>query len=96
MATPLGAVDPVKPNVSPTQWTTICDLKNERYYFEFSRMPNVVWVDLDKLDLSKGASEQILNLAKNIEAAGEVSGEFQKCDPFIFQKAGTAVTWKPR
>ena len=95
MATPLGAVDPVKPNVSPTQWTTICDLKNKRYYFEFSRMPNVVWVDLEKLDLSKGASEQVFNLAKDIEAAGEVSGKFQKCDPFIFQKAGTAVTWKP-
>ena len=25
-STPLGSVDPVKPNVSPTQWHTISDL----------------------------------------------------------------------
>ena len=95
MATPLGAVDPVKPNVSPTQWRTYSDLTNKRYFFEFARMPNVVWVDLKNLDLSAGASEQVFDLAKDLEAAGEVSGKFKPCDPFTFQKAGTAVTWKP-
>lgn len=95
MATPLGAVDPVKPNVSPTQWRTYSDLTKKRYFFEFSRMPNVVWVDLDKLDLGEGASQQVFDLAKDFEAAGEVSGRFKNCDPLTFQKAGTAVTWKP-
>lgn len=46
MATPIGFVDPVKPNVSPTQWRTISDLTNKRYYFELTNMPNVVWSNL--------------------------------------------------
>lgn len=95
MATPLGYVDPVKPNVSPTQWRTISDLTNKRYYFEFSRMPNVVWIDLANLNFSQGAPVQMFDLASDLEAAGEVAQKFQPTDPVHYQKAGTAVTWKP-
>ncbi|WP_346836463.1 linear amide C-N hydrolase [Microbulbifer sp. SAOS-129_SWC] len=95
MATPLGYVDPVKPNVSPTQWQTISDLTNKRYYFELARMPNVVWVDFANLDLSAGAPVQMFDLASDLEAAGEVSGKFKPVEPLKFQQAGTAVSWKP-
>ncbi len=59
MATPLGFVDPVKPNVSPTQWRTISDPTNKRYYFEFTNMPNVVWFDLNKLNLAVGPGSDV-------------------------------------
>ena len=95
MATPLGANDPVRPNISATIWRTICDCTNRRYYFEFTDMPNVVWMDLDKLNLSKGAPVQMFDFAADLEASGEVSDKFTPTDPLVFQKAGTAVTWKP-
>ena len=95
MATPIGAVDPVKPNVSPTQWRTISDLTNKRYYFEFTNMPNVVWIDMAKLNLKAGAPVQMFDLASDIDASGDVSGKFRPAKSIEFQKAGTAVTWKP-
>ena len=58
-------------------------------------MPNVVWVDLDKLNLKAGAPNQVFDLAGDFEASGQISGKFQPAEPLKFQKAGTAVTWKP-
>lgn len=95
MATPIGFVDPVQPNVSPTQWRAISDLTNKRYYFEFTNMPNVVWMDLEKLNLSAGAPVQMFDLAADLEATGDVASKFRTATPIEFQKAGTAVTWKP-
>jgi choloylglycine hydrolase len=95
MATPLGANDPVRPNISSTIWRTITDCTNKRYYFEFCDMPNVVWIDLNKLDLEEGAPTQVFDLAADLSASGEVSGKFQPAEPLQFQKAGTAVAWKP-
>ena len=95
MATPIGFVDPVKPNVSPTQWRAISDLTNKRYYFEFTNMPNVVWMDLDKLNLRAGVEVQMFDLASDLESSGDVASRFRTATPIEFQKAGTTVTWKP-
>jgi choloylglycine hydrolase len=91
MATPLGANDPLRPNISATIWRTISDCTNKRYFFEFTNMPNVVWIDLDKLNLKEGAPVQMFDLASDLEAAGEVSGKFVPTQPFEFQKAGSTV-----
>jgi choloylglycine hydrolase len=93
-ATPIGANDPVKPNVSATQWRTISDLTNKRYFFEFTNMPNVVWIDLDKLSLNEGAPVQAFDLAADLEASGQISDKFSDVKPFEFQTGGTVVTWK--
>jgi choloylglycine hydrolase len=95
MATPFGANDPVRPNISATIWRTVSDLTNKRYYFEQSDMPNVVWVDLEKLDLQAGAPVQMFDLEDDLGASGEVSERFRPAKPLEFQKAGTAVQWKP-
>lgn len=95
MATPLGANDPVRPNISATIWRTIGDCTNKRYYFEFSDMPNVVWTDLDNLNLAAGAPVQMFDLAGDFDASGNISGKFQSALPVKFQKANTEVTWKP-
>ncbi len=95
MATPIGANDPEKPNISATQWRTISDLTNKRYYFEFTDMPNVVWVGLSDLDLKEGAPIQKFEMASDLEASGDVSRRFRPAKPFEFQAADSTVTWKP-
>ncbi|MGD8480868.1 MAG: linear amide C-N hydrolase, partial [Methyloceanibacter sp.] len=91
MSTPFGVDDPSKPNISATRWRTIADLTNKRYYFEFADMPNVVWVDLDKLNLEKGASIQKFNLAAHFDASGQVADKFQPTEPPAFIEAGARV-----
>lgn len=90
-ATPLGANDPVRPNVSATIWQTVSDLTNLRYYFIFTDMPNVVWIDLKNLNLEEGAPIQMFDLKADIEASGEVSGKFAPSEQVAYQMAGTAV-----
>jgi choloylglycine hydrolase len=54
-------------------------------------MPNVVWMDLDKLDLDKGAPVQLFDMASDLEASGEVSGKFRPAKAFEFIEAGATV-----
>ena len=51
---PFGTADPVRPNVSTTRWRTVADTTAGRYFFESTSNPNVVWVEVPKLDLSPG------------------------------------------
>ncbi len=95
MATPLGYNDPTAPNISATQWHTIADLTNKRYFFEFTDMPNVVWVDLDKLNLKEGDPIQSFDLAADLEAGGEVSAKFSDAKPVKFYAEGEVCTWTP-
>lgn len=94
-ATPIGANDPDRPNISGTLWRTVLDHTNKRYYFEFADMPNVVWIDLDKLNLKEGAPVQVFDMASDIDASGEVSGKFRPTQPVDFYQEGSTVTWKP-
>jgi choloylglycine hydrolase len=94
-ATPFGANDPERPNISATIWRTIADSTNKRYYFEFTNMPNVIWVDFKNFDMSEGASIMAFDLAGDFEASGEVSARFKPAEEPGFLEAGGVVTWKP-
>jgi len=91
MATPFGVDDPQKPNISATRWRTIADLTNHRYYFEFTDMPNVVWVDMNELNLEEGAGIQKFNLASDFEASGQVADKFGPTKAVDFIPAGKLV-----
>ena len=39
----------------PTWWASVSDLTSRVYYFQSTRAPNVVWLELDSLDLTPGA-----------------------------------------
>jgi len=95
MATPIGANDPVRPNISATLWRTVSDMTNKRYYFEFATMPNLVWIDMKNLNLEEGAPVQSFDMAADINASGEVSDKFQPTKPFEFYKEGATLSWKP-
>jgi penicillin V acylase-like amidase (Ntn superfamily) len=58
-----------------TEYRTVSDLTHGRYFFELTTSPNVLWVDLDRLDFSPGAPVKTLN-PDDILLAGEVSEAF--------------------
>jgi choloylglycine hydrolase len=60
-----------------TEYRTVTDLTNKRYFFELTTSPNVFWANLPKFDLAPGASVMILK-PDNIELSGDVTGRFQK------------------
>lgn len=92
MSTPYGVDDPDKPNISATRWRTVADLTNKRYYFEFTDMPNLVWVDLDKLNLNEGAPVQKFGLASHFDAQGQIANRFGPTKPVAFLEAGAKVS----
>lgn len=60
-----------------TGYRTVIDLTNKRYFFELTTSPNVIWADLAKFKLAKGAPVRVLN-PDIIKLSGEVSGKFRK------------------
>jgi penicillin V acylase-like amidase (Ntn superfamily) len=72
------------PNLSTTRWRCVADQKDLVYYFETALTPNTFWVDLKKIDFSPKAGVRKLDLSNNKTYSGEVSGQFQKSEPFVF------------
>jgi len=60
-----------------TEYRTVSDLTNKRYYFELATSPNVIWVDLDKFDFAPGAAVRVLH-PDDPTMSGNVSQEFTK------------------
>ncbi len=60
-----------------TEYRTVTDTTNKRYFFELTTSPNVVWVDLNKFNLTPGASVRMLN-PDNIDLSGDVTKKFAK------------------
>ena len=79
---PYTATTPSRPNCAPTQWRSAGDLVNKIYYFEEANRPNIFWVDLNKLDLTKGAAAKKLPLANGEIYSGDASGNFVADIPF--------------
>ena len=85
VSVPFGSPDPAKPNVASTIFRTVQDLTGGRYYFESTYAPNVVWVDIDKLDFSKGAPQMELPVERQIFSLnGDVTSRLVPASPFVF------------
>lgn len=87
-AQPFRVADPGKPEASQTLWQTVTDLTNLRYVFESTTRPNIVWVDLAKLDFSAGQRQAKLDLVGRLALegglSGEVSDQFEDTDGMTF------------
>ncbi len=70
---PFGA--PVNGSTFDTEYRTVSDLTQKRYYFELTTAPNVIWVDLGKLNFAPGAPVMTLN-PNNIDLTGDVTAKF--------------------
>jgi choloylglycine hydrolase len=85
VSVPFGSPDPEKPNVASTIFRTVQDLTGSRYYFESTYAPNVVWIDMTKLDFSQGKPEMELQVEKQIFSLnGDVTERIEEAKPFVF------------
>ncbi|MDG0816868.1 linear amide C-N hydrolase [Bdellovibrio svalbardensis] len=91
---PFGTSDPARPNISPTRWRVVADLTKGIYFYESSVAPNLVWVQLPKLDFRKNASVKKITLVKNYDLVGDITNKFKKTKSFQFQKPGVTVNLK--
>ena len=69
---PFGA--PVNGSTFDTEYRTVSDLTDKRYYFELTTAPNVIWVNLKKLNFDGGAPVMTLN-PNNIDLSGNVDAK---------------------
>ena len=56
---------------------TAIDLTNRRYFLELTTTPDVIWMDLARVNLKTGAPVVILD-PDNIDLSGNVSAKFTK------------------
>jgi penicillin V acylase-like amidase (Ntn superfamily) len=68
-----------------TEYRTVMNLTNQRYFFELTDQPNVVWMDLSKFDLTARAPVMALD-PHDPELSGNVSGEFRKAEKVPYGK----------
>lgn len=73
---PFGAPNYAPGTLYNTEYRTAIDLTSRRYFFELTTAPNVIWMNLDKFNLSAGAPVMILD-PDNIELSGDVSAKFR-------------------
>jgi penicillin V acylase-like amidase (Ntn superfamily) len=59
-----------------TEYRTVVDLTNRRYFFELTTIPNVTWVELSHFKLDAGAPVMLLD-PDNVALSGDISGEFK-------------------
>jgi penicillin V acylase-like amidase (Ntn superfamily) len=59
-----------------TEYRTVTDVTNRRYFIELTTRPNVIWAELDALDLSEGAPVAILD-PDDVGLSGDVSSAFR-------------------
>jgi choloylglycine hydrolase len=84
---PFGTPDPARPYVSTTRWRTVADMTRGVYFYENTLSPNLVWVQLDRLEFKKNSPVQKITLVKNYDLVGDISGYFKPVKAFEFQKS---------
>jgi penicillin V acylase-like amidase (Ntn superfamily) len=59
-----------------TEYRTVMNLTDKRYYFELTTSPNVIWADLLKMNLKASASVMVLH-PDDIALSGNVTDKFK-------------------
>lgn len=60
-----------------TEYRTVMNLTDKRYFFELSNSPSVIWASLAKFKLDPGSPVMMLNPHES-NLSGEVTGKFRK------------------
>lgn len=66
-----------------TEYRTVTNLAEKRYFFELTTSPNVLWVDLPRFDLAPGAPVMVLD-PNSLELSGNVSTRFRRASSAPF------------
>lgn len=81
-AVPMGISMPDRPEISTTQWFSLCDQTDKVYYFQLTQSPAVVWIDLTKFNLSKGAPQLTVELTTDGSQIGNINNLLKPAAPF--------------
>lgn len=84
VSVPLGVASPGEPNIAPTRWRTFSDQKNLVYFFDSATSPSIFWVEMQDLDLAKGAPVKKLELTGGQIYSGDTADKFVASAPFVF------------
>jgi len=60
-----------------TEYRTAMNLSAQRYFFELTTSPNVLWTDLTQFKLAPGAPVMVLN-PDNLALSGDVTARIRK------------------
>lgn len=82
VSVPLGYTFETSPNISSTQWCSITDAKNLRYYFKFASQLSTFWIDLRQLGPTKIKSVLKLDTSAHQDMHGCVNHLLQRSQPF--------------
>jgi len=69
-------------NLSATQWRSYANLRDLRYYFDVVTNDGIFYIDLNKVDMRKGAPVMKLDVSKSKEYVGEVNRHMFRSAPF--------------
>lgn len=72
---PFGAVDTSGNKTEdawPTRWITVADVTNKLYFFNSTTAPNIIWLDLNKINFSEGAQASSID-PTNIKLKGDIT-----------------------
>jgi len=86
VSSPFGRPDPQKPNVSSTVWRSVADQTHKIYFFESTIAPSTIWIDLNKLDFSKGSNSKVLQIEDDTMLSGNVTELLKKEKTLKFAK----------
>jgi choloylglycine hydrolase len=87
VSVPFGLGDPDRPNIASTIFRTVLDLTGQRYYFESTFAPNVVWVNYDQIDFSEERPEMELKVEQRIFTLnGDVTSLLEPAEPLVFAR----------
>lgn len=72
---PFGAVDTSGNKTEDawaTRWVSVADMNNKIYYFNSTTTPNIIWIDLNKVNFSEGSPTLTID-PNNIHLEGDIT-----------------------
>lgn len=71
-----------EPNVSMTQWCSLSNLRDLRYYFDLATANGVYYIDLNKLNLKENAPVLKIETKEHLNSAGDITAQMKEVPPF--------------
>jgi penicillin V acylase-like amidase (Ntn superfamily) len=67
-----------------TWWRTLIDQKNRVYYFDSALSPQMVWLNLNQIDLGPGSGVRAIKIEGNDTLQGNVTRQLQPAPAIRF------------
>ena len=95
VSVPWGVGDPEHPNLSPTYWRSVADSTNKIYYFESALSPNIVWVNLNNVNLGPGSGVRAVKVEENYSIIGNIDNQLAPAAPISYLAPTAANATQP-